>query len=93
MADDAAQPIDESRATDLAQQAVDRAGGARMVYRNPRQPFSLHSTRVFEIEGTPVEIRWGEISSPAVATVAGWVFEIHEDGIDLLIRPPRPRGA
>jgi hypothetical protein len=93
MADDAAQRIDEARATDLAQRAVDRAGGARMIYRNPRQPFSLHSYKVFDIDGTPVEIRWGEISSPAVATVGGWVFEIHEEGINLLIRPPRPRGA
>ena len=64
-----------------------------MIYRNPRQPFSLHSHKTFEIDGTPVEIRWGEISSPAVATVAGWVFEIHEEGIELLIRPPKPRTA
>ena len=88
---DAEKRIDEPRATELAQRAVERAGGARMIYRNPRQPFSLHSHKTFEIDGTPVEIRWGEISSPAVATVAGWVFEIHEEGIELLIRPPKPR--
>jgi hypothetical protein len=91
MADDANKGIDETRATELAQRAVDQAGGARMIYRNPRQPFSLHSHKTFEIDGTPVEIRWGEISSPAVATVAGWVFEIHDEGIELLIRPPKPR--
>lgn len=91
MADDANKRIDETRATELAQRAVDQAGGARMIYRNPRQPFSLHSHKTFEIDGTPVEIRWGEISSPAVATVAGWVFEIHDEEIELLIRPPKPR--
>ncbi|HEU5433387.1 MAG TPA: protein-L-isoaspartate o-methyltransferase 1 [Thermomicrobiales bacterium] len=91
MTDDAARPLDEARATALAQRAVDRAGGARMIYRNPRQPFSLNSHQTFEIDGVPVEVRWGEISSPAIATVAGWVFEIHDEGIDLLIRPPKLR--
>ena len=84
-------PIDEARATDLARAAVELAGGARSVYRNPRQPFSPHSRKVFDVEGVPIEVRWGEISSPAVVTAAGWVFEIHEWGIDLLIRPPKPR--
>jgi hypothetical protein len=93
MADEATGPIDETRATDLAQRAVDRAGGARMIYRNPRQPFSPKSHQTFDVDGAPVEIRWGEISSPAIATVAGWVFEIHEEGIELLIRPPKPRST
>ena len=83
--------ISEERATDLAERAVDLAGGARMIYRNPRQSFSLEATKTVEVDGHPVEIRWGEISSPAVASVGGWVFEIVETGIELLIRPPRPR--
>ena len=83
--------LGEERATELAERAVDLAGGARMVYRNPRQSFSLSATRTFEVDGHRVEIRWGEISSPAVASVGGYVFEILETGIELLIRPPRAR--
>jgi hypothetical protein len=83
--------LDERTAQDLAERAVDEAGGPRMIYRNPRHPFSMQPTRVFTVDGHAVEVRWGEISSPAVASVAGWVFEIHEEGLELLIRPPRPR--
>ena len=85
------EPITEERATALAEAAVDQAGGARMIYRNPRHPFSFHRTQTFTVDGQPVEVRWGEISSPAIATVAGYVFEILDEGIELLIRPPRPR--
>ena len=81
----------EAEATRLAWQAVELAGGTRMIYRNPRQPFSSNARKVFDIEGHPVEVRWGEISSPAIVTAAGYVFEIHEEGIELLIRPPRRR--
>jgi hypothetical protein len=83
----------EARATELAEQAVDQAGGARMIYRNPRQAFSVGATKTFDVDGEPVEVRWGEISSPAVVTAGGYVFEIHEEGIELLIRPPRPRSG
>jgi len=79
--------LSEARATELAEQAVELAGGARMVYRNPRQPFSVEAMRTFEVEGHAVEVRWGEISSPAIASVGGYVFEILETGIELLIRP------
>jgi hypothetical protein len=81
----------EEEATRLAAQAVELAGGARMIYRNPRQPFSPNARKVFDVEGHPVEVRWGEISSPAIVTAVGYVFEIHDHGIELLIRPPRPR--
>jgi hypothetical protein len=84
--------LTESEATRLATQAVELAGGARMIYRNPRQSFSANSRKVFEIDGHAVEVRWGEISSPAIVTAAGYVFEIHDEGIELLVRPPRPRG-
>lgn len=83
--------IAEAEATRLAWQAVELAGGARMIYRNPRQPFSPNARKVFDVEGHSIEVRWGEISSPAIVTVAGYVFEIHDQGIELLIRPPRPR--
>ena len=41
--------------------------------------------------GPRIEVCWGEISSPAIVSVGGWVFEIHEEGMDLLVRPPKPR--
>jgi hypothetical protein len=84
--------LDEAAATRLAAAAVEEAGGARMIYRNPRQAFSFNSIKTFTVEGHAVEVRWGEISSPAIATVGGYVFEILETGIELLIRPPKPRG-
>jgi hypothetical protein len=83
--------ITEAEATRLAWQAVELAGGARMIYGNPRQPFSPNARKVFDVEGYSIEVRWGEISSPAIVTAAGYVFEIHDQGIELLIRPPRPR--
>ena len=83
--------VTEAEATRLAWQAVELAGGARMIYGNPRQPFSPNARKVFDVEGHAIEVRWGEISSPAIVTAAGYVFEIHDQGIELLIRPPRPR--
>ena len=83
--------LTEEQALDLAERAVEEAGGTRMIYRNPRQAFNLAATRSFTVDGHEVEVRWGEISSPAVATVGGWVFEIHETELELLIRPPKPR--
>ncbi len=89
----AGERLTEERATQLAQEAVDRAGGARMIYRNPRMAFSAHSRRVYDVDGVPVEVRWGEISSPAIVSAGGYVFEILDWGIDLLVRPPKPRPA
>ncbi|MDF2759330.1 MAG: protein-L-isoaspartate o-methyltransferase 1 [Thermomicrobiales bacterium] len=83
--------VTEAEATRLAWQAVELAGGARMIYRNPRQPFSPNARKVFDVDGHAIEVRWGEISSPAIVTAAGYVFEIQDQGIELLIRPPRPR--
>ncbi|HEV2066975.1 MAG TPA: hypothetical protein VGR08_09060 [Thermomicrobiales bacterium] len=83
--------IDEEAATDLVWRAIEISGGTRSIYRYPRQAFSPQARRMVDVAGTPVEIRYGEISTPAVATVAGWVFEIHDEDIELLIRPPRPR--
>jgi hypothetical protein len=83
--------LTEAQALALAEEAVARVGGTRLVYRNPRHPFSPQPTNVFEIEGRRVEVRWGEISSPAIVSVAGYVFEIHEEELELLVRPPKPR--
>lgn len=85
--------MNEERARALAEQAVERAGGTRHVYRTPRHPFSLYPSTVYDIEGVRVELRHGEISSPAIVTVAGYVFEIHEESIELLLRPPKPRAS
>jgi hypothetical protein len=83
--------IDEARALELAEAGVERAGGSRQIYRNPRHPFTLHPSTRYEIDGHIVEVRHGEISSPAIVSVGGYVYEIHEEGIDLLVRPPKPR--
>ena len=86
---ESAGPLTEEEATALAAQAVDQAGGAQMIYRNPRHPFSFHRAAVYDVGGHRAEVQWGEISSPAIVTVGGYVFEIGETGIELLIRPPR----
>jgi hypothetical protein len=83
--------VTEAEATRLAWQAVELAGGARMIYSNPRQPFSPDARKIFDVEGHSIEVRWGEISSPAIVTAAGYIFEIHDQGIELLIRPAQPR--
>lgn len=84
-------PLNEDEAMSLATQAVELAGGTRQVYRNPRHPFALNPMTIYELEGRKVELRHGEISSPAIVTVEGWVFEIHEEEIELLMRPIKRR--
>lgn len=79
--------MNEDEATRIANEAVDTIGGPRRVYRNPRMAYSRNAIRTVEVEGHSVEIRYGEISTPAIATVEGWVFEIHDEEIELLIRP------
>jgi hypothetical protein len=66
--------LTEERATQLAWQAVEQAGGTRGIYRNPRHPFSLQPSTAYEIDGHRVEVRHGEISSPAMVTVGVYVF-------------------
>jgi hypothetical protein len=82
-----AQPMTEEQATDLAWKAVERAGGTRAIYRNPRMAYASNAKRDVEIDGHQVEIRYGEISTPAIATIDGWVFEIRDEDIELLLRP------
>jgi hypothetical protein len=79
--------ISEERALELAWMIVEKAGGTRNVYRNPKYAFSLQQTTDIEVDGVTVELRHGEISSPAIVSVAGWVFEVLDDDLELLIRP------
>ena len=51
-------------------------------------PYSVGATTL-QLDGRKVELRHGEISSPAIVTVEGWVFEIHDEEIELLMRPVR----
>lgn len=83
-------PLDEQEATRIANGAVDSIGGTRSVYRNPRMAYAFNATRNVEFEGHNVEIRYGEISTPAVVTVEGWIFQIWDEEIELLMKP-RPR--
>jgi len=84
-------PLTEEEALALAEEAVELAGGTGQVYRNPRHPFALYPTTIYDIEGHRVELRHGEISSPAIVSVEGWVFEIHEEAVELLMRPIKRR--
>lgn len=84
-------PLDEQEATRIANEAVDSIGGTRSVYRNPRMAFAFNATRTVELEGHTIEIRYGEISTPAIVTVEGWVFQIWDDEIELLMRPKHAR--
>lgn len=79
--------LDEAAATDVVTRAIDEIGGPRSIYRNPRMAFSQHSRRLVKIDGYTIEVRYGEISTPAIATLQGWVFQINDEEIELLIRP------
>ena len=81
----------EEEATAVAWKALDEVGGPRMIYRNPRMAYSFASKRTVQVEGHDVEVRYGEIASPAILTVAGWVFEIGDEDITLLMRPRSAR--
>jgi hypothetical protein len=79
--------LTEDQASDLVWKAIEAAGGTRSIYRNPRMAFAFNARREIDIEGQIVEIRYGEISTPAIATVEGWVFEVHDEDIELLMKP------
>lgn len=79
--------LDEETALRVVTEAVERAGGMRFIHGNPRHPFAMDATREVEVDGHTVLIRFSEISSPAVAEVEGYVFEIREDEIIKLFGP------
>jgi hypothetical protein len=86
------QALTEAEAAALVRAALAEMGGTTMVYRSPRQAFSFSSRRSVEVEGRQVDVTYGEIASPAIASVGGWTFQINDDDIELLMRPPRRRG-
>ena len=71
-------PMSEETALRLATAAVEELGGTRKIYRNPRHPFSVEPSRDLTIDGHQIEVRWGEVSSPAIVSVAGYVFQISD---------------
>jgi hypothetical protein len=79
--------ITEDQAFDLVTRALDTIGGPQNVYRNPRMAYAFNAVRNIEIDGHTIEIRYGEISTPAIATVRGWVYEIYDQHIELLMKP------
>lgn len=79
--------LTEATSYDLVMRALDRIGGPRNVYRNPRMAFAFNSVRNMKEDGYEIEVRYGEISTPAIATVEGWVWEIHDEDIELLMKP------
>ncbi|HUG16364.1 MAG TPA: protein-L-isoaspartate o-methyltransferase 1 [Thermomicrobiales bacterium] len=81
--------MDESEAERLVAEAVERAGGCRVIVGSPRHPFSMNPTRDEVVEGHTVTIHYSEISSPAIAIVEGWVFEIRDDELVMLSIPRR----
>lgn len=82
--------LEEAEAQRLVEIAVERAGGGRFIVGSPRHPFALNSTRDEPVDGHVVTIHFSEISSPAIAIVEGWVFEIRDEELVLLSRP-RPK--
>lgn len=79
--------LDKQSSYALVMQALDSIGGPHTVYRNPRMAFAFNAVRYLTVEGHRIEIRYGEISTPAIATVEGWVWEIHDEDIELLMPP------
>lgn len=79
--------LDEATAVRIAEDVVDQAGGSRRVHGNPRHPFARNANRTFEIDGHRVLLRYGEISSPAVVEVGGYVFEVQPEGLVKLFGP------
>lgn len=85
--------LEEDEALRLVDEAVERVGGKRYVVGSPRHPFALRSTHDETVDGYVVTIHFSEISSPAIATVNGWVFEIRDDELVLLSKPRVRRPA
>lgn len=82
----------EQEAEQLVAEAVEQFGGGRMIVGSPRHPFSRNSTTEVEIDGHSITIHYSEISSPAIAMIEGWVFEIREEELVLLSHPRRSAG-
>jgi len=84
--------LDEVEAARLVEIACERQGGKRMIVGSPRHPFAPNPTADEVVEGQTVTIHFSEISSPAIAMIDGWTFEIREDELIVLQRPrPKPQ--
>ena len=85
--------LTEQTSYELVTRALDSIGGPQTVYRNPRMAFAFDAVRNLEFEGYLIEVRYGEITTPAIATLNGWVWEIHDQDIEMLMtqlkRKPR----
>jgi hypothetical protein len=79
--------LSEAQARQLIAQAVEELGGGRVIVGSPRHPFSLFGSESVVVDGRRVMIHYGEMSSPAIALLAGWVFEIKEHDLVLLDSP------
>ena len=79
--------LNEQTSYEVVMKVLDTIGGPRNVYRNPRMAYAFDAVRNMEMDGYEIEIRYGEISTPAIATVQGWVWEIHDQDIELLMKP------
>lgn len=79
--------LTEATSYELVMRVLDSIGGPQSVYRNPRMAYAFNAVRNMELDGYKIEIRYGEISTPAIATVQGWVWEIHDQDIELLMKP------
>ena len=79
--------LSEAEARSIAEQAVERAGGAEQVYKNPRHPFAPNANRTYEIDGHKVKVRIGESSAPAIVEIGRFVYEIQPEGLTKLFGP------
>jgi hypothetical protein len=84
--------MDEDTARALVEHAVEASGGARRIVASPRHPFGMNPFDELQVDGATVRIRYGEMSSPAIAEVAGWIFEIREHELVTLDHPRPGRG-
>jgi hypothetical protein len=84
---DGIEMLDETEAARLVEIACERNGGKRMIVGSPRHPFAINPTQDEEVDGQTVTIHYSEISSPAIAMVGGWTFEIRDDELVVLQRP------
>jgi hypothetical protein len=79
--------LSEAQARQLIARAVEELGGARVIVGSPRHPFSPFGAETLEVDGWRVTVHYGEMSSPAIASLEGWVFEIKEHELVLLDAP------
>ncbi len=83
--------LTNAQARRIASLGVAQAGGGWNIVSSPRHPFSMNSIQEEQVEDHTVRIHFGEMSSPAIVEVEGWVFEIKDDDELVLLDRPRSR--